>query len=324
MPSGHREKKARRTVAYDSESDSESQGFRNDVLLAKVEREYLNQPIDLKQGDSKLKQLVGHFNVLKRELKGAAAVLHNVASDVAEVLAEEYRDEDYDEDKMVGYLLENRTMKELDSDFRSVLDRLKEVDIHSSMISDIRQRIVQGHQISDIYQVYLDRVHPLVASYAQQTSRQRFQGNPVYNDFRSLIWENFTEGQGVPNIKKFLPKEIGDEEEDSDEELEIGAQTHDFKCPLTMAICEDPYTSTVCPHSFSGDAIKDYIRQNKGSVPCPVGGCSKTLSLATIEQDEGLRRRVEAHKRRVKEGRTQGTTQGRGRTFVAMEDSDDE
>ncbi|CEQ40610.1 SPOSA6832_02246, partial [Sporobolomyces salmonicolor] len=238
-------------------------------------------------------------------------------------------------------------MKELDSDFRSVLDRLKEVDIHSSMISDIRQRIVQGHQISDIYQMYLDRVHPLVASYAQQTSRQRFQGNPVYNDFRSLIWvsvsfslptrkvppltptfnlsqENFTEGQGVPNIKKFLPKEIGDEEEDSDEELEIGAQTHDFKCPLTMAICEDPYTSTVCPHSFSGDAIKDYIRQNKGSVPCPVGGCSKTLSLATIEQDEGLRRRVEAHKRRVKEGRTQGTTQGRGRTFVAMEDSDDE
>jgi len=55
-----------------------------------------------------------------------------------------------------------------------------------------------------------------------------------------------------------------------------------------------------------------------------VAGCSKTLSLATIERDTSLGNRTKAHQRRVKEGRTQATQGGGGRTFQAMELSDDD
>jgi hypothetical protein len=61
------------------------------------------------------------------------------------------------------------------------------------------------------------------------------------------------------------------------------------------------------------------------------------LNLVKVERDEGLKRRVEGHLKRLKEGRTAsgtlggggassagGGTAGGGRTYVEMEDSDEE
>jgi len=90
-----------------SNSSSQSQGQTNDNLLAKVEPIYLNNPIDLRQGDQKLKVLVGSFNVLSRELKNAASVLHNVASQLAESLSEDMKDQEFDEDEWLKVLKEN-------------------------------------------------------------------------------------------------------------------------------------------------------------------------------------------------------------------------
>lgn len=81
--------------------------------------------------------------------------------------------------------------------------------------------------------------------------------------------------------------------------------------------------STVCPHAFSGDAIKELLKQNHGSIDCPQSGCHKRLTMSTMKPDEGLARRVAAYNRRVKEGRTQTGTQAK--TYQRMDlDSDDE
>ena len=90
-----------------SQTSSQSQGQTNDNLLAKVEPIYLNNPIDLRQGDQKLKVLVGSFNVLSRELKNAASVLHNVASQLAESSSEDMKDQEFDEDEWLKVLKEN-------------------------------------------------------------------------------------------------------------------------------------------------------------------------------------------------------------------------
>lgn len=45
----------------------------------------------------------------------------------------------------------------------------------------------------------------------------------------------------MPNMKKLIPAEEGDEAEDDD--IEIGGQQSDFKCPLTLSLLEDPMTS---------------------------------------------------------------------------------
>ena len=53
----------------------------------------------------------------------------------------------------------------------------------------------------------------------------------------------------VPNIKKMIAAEPGDED-DSDDEIEVGAQTTDFKCPLLLSVLKDPMSS--CVFSSSG------------------------------------------------------------------------
>ena len=83
--------------------------------------------------------------------------------------------------------------------------------------------------------------------------------------------------------------------------------------------------STVCPHAFSGRAIKELIQQGEGRVHCPVAGCSQTLTLSTIQRDEHLARRVAAHVKRQKEGRTQtGGTQARTYTRMDLSESEEE
>jgi len=96
-------------VYSSSDSDNEEQIRLNDSLLNKVDQTYLNQPIDLKQGDTRLKVLIGNLKVLNDNLKDTIGLLHNVGSEFAESLVEEIPKEwnDFDEDKYIQFLLDN-------------------------------------------------------------------------------------------------------------------------------------------------------------------------------------------------------------------------
>ncbi|BGP15139.1 hypothetical protein JCM10213_005400 [Rhodosporidiobolus nylandii] len=321
MPSldKHRKQRVQDDEMEDGDSDT---GERNDAILTKVDPEYLNKPIDLKQGDAKLRALVANLKVVEKQLKNVAEKLSEVAAETADMLSEQYINEEFDEDKMLQVVREDDSLAGLNGELRAALDRLKENEIRMAVISEIRGRIVGGHQISDINKLYEGKVAEPLQKFRSQTTRQRFLKHREYRAHLEVLWENLTSGAGVPNVKRFIPRE-DDDEEDSDEEIEIGAQQGNFVCPITLAAFEDPYTSTICPHSFSGDAIKEMVKQNGGKVKCPVAGCPKTLTLAQLEPDAGLARRTEAHQRRVKEGRTQAT-QGAGRTYETMDLSDDD
>lgn len=80
---------------------------------------------------------------------------------------------------------------------------------------------------------------------------------------------------------------------------------------------------TVCPHAFSGRAIRELIQQEQGRLRCPVAGCSQTLTMDNIERDEQLARRVAAHVKRQKEGRTQTGTQARTYTRMDLSESEE-
>ncbi|GAA5841482.1 hypothetical protein JCM11251_007156 [Rhodosporidiobolus azoricus] len=238
------------------------------------------------------------------------------------MLSNQFSDVEYDEDRMLEVMKTDDSLAGLHREFRTTLDRMKENEIRSGILSDIRGRIVGGHQITNINSLYETKVGQALGDFRQKTMRQRYLGDKHYKAYIDYVWDALTGGAGIPNLKKFLPRDDADEDE-SDDEIEVGAQQANFQCPLTLGDLEDPYTSTLCPHSFSGPAIKELLKQSGNSIKCPVAGCSKTLTLATLERDEPLRRRVEAHQKRVREGRTQAT-QGGGRTYEQMELSDDE
>ncbi|POY73648.1 hypothetical protein BMF94_3183 [Rhodotorula taiwanensis] len=328
MPSMNRKSNGRRLADSDdepmngSDDDRDQQGDITDRILAKVDPEYLNTAIDLRQGDAALRKLIGALGSLRKEVKDVENTLSNVASEMAEMLSDELVDEEYNEDATLERLQAHSTMKELEKDFLATLDRAKEISIKSGTISDMRQRLTQGHQLTNIYQMYEKKVQEPLEKERTKTARQKYMKDcPSYEGYRQIVWENLTSNQAVPSIKRFLPRQDGDEESD-DEEIEFGAQTSNFQCPITLGVLEDPYKSTVCPHAFSGAAIKEIIQQEKGSTRCPVAGCSKTITLATIEPDEQLARRVAAHVKRQKEGRTQASTQAR--TYTRMELSDED
>ncbi|GAA5843963.1 hypothetical protein JCM9279_003688 [Rhodotorula babjevae] len=311
--------------ASDDHGEPDTQARRNDAILAKVDPEYRNKPVDLRQGESKLRIIAGQLTAVKTQVAKTVGALSDVAGEWAQALAEAHRDEQYDEDSRIAALLADDTISQLDKDVRSAIDREAELQIRVAVLSDLRGRLSQGHQLRDVNKEYEQRVQPKLDEYRRKTPRQRFENLQTYNAFRNLVWETFTDGAGVPNVKKFLPHEDGDDDSD-DEDVEFGAQTHSFTCPITLATLEDPYTSTVCPHSFSGPAIKELLSGDpSGRVGCPVTGCDKVLSAGTIAADEGLSRRVAAYEQRVREGRTQQGAGTQGRTFVQMDlDSEDE
>ncbi|BGO98623.1 E3 SUMO-protein ligase nse2 [Rhodotorula toruloides] len=323
MPPASKRKK--HVVESDSDgSDVEVEHVeRNDKILQKVDPEYLNKPVDLQQGSAKIRLIINSLTALAKDLMTGEETVLNTASEMAELLNEDYKDEDMNEEKWLKALLENEIMSQLEEDFRALIDRQAELKIRAKTLGELRDRVIQGHPVADVAKLFEQRVAEPLSQYRAKTVRQRFIDNERYVEYRHLVWESFTNGSAVPPVKKFLPREDSDEESD-DEDIELGAETTTYRCPITIQVLEDPYSSTVCPHAFSGDAIKAIIQQNHGSVDCPETGCHKRLTLQTIKPDEGLARRVAAYKRRVKEGRTQTGTQAKTYQRMELSDEDDD
>lgn len=310
-----------------SSSDGRGSGGRppaTERLLAKVDPEYLNTPIDLRQGDAKIRALYGNLKSLQKEVREVETLLFDVAAEMADMLGEENRDEEYNEDTVFDRLKANSVMSDIEGDYLETIDRQAELDVHMTTLQDLRQRLTQGHQVTDIWKAYEKKVAEPMEKQKSKTARQKYQTNEGYLGYRDLIWENLTGGKPVPSVKRFLPREEGDDESDA-EEIEFGAQTSNFQCPIELGVLVDPFKSTVCPHAFSGRAIKELIEQDRGRTPCPVAGCSHHLTLSTIQRDEHLARRVAAHVKRQKEGRTQtGGTQARTYTRMDLSESEED
>ncbi|GAA5861246.1 hypothetical protein JCM3774_002240 [Rhodotorula dairenensis] len=293
-----------------------------DRLLVKVDPDYLNTPIDVRQGDAKIRAIYGNLMSFEKTIRDAENMLSDVAAEMAEMLSEEHRDEEYNEDAVFERLQANSVMKDIEGDMLKAIDRQEDFRLYSDTLKDMRQRLTQGHQMTDAWKVYETKVAEPMQKQRSKTVRQRYLTHERYLGYRNLIWENLTGGQPVPGVKRFLPREEGDEESD-EEEIEFGAQTSNFQCPIELGVLVDPFKSTVCPHAFSGRSIAELIQREQGRTRCPVAGCSQVLTMSNIERDEQLARRVAAHVKRQKEGRTQTGTQARTYTRMDLSESEE-
>jgi SUMO ligase MMS21 Smc5/6 complex component len=58
--------------------------------------------------------------------------------------------------------------------------------------------------------------------------------------------------------------------------------------------------STVCGHSFSGPAIRDYLGNSKtAKKKCPATGCKKMICKNDLKDDKDMAKRVKAAQRRL-------------------------
>ena len=87
------------------QGEPDTQARRNDAILAKVDPEYRNTPVDQRQGLSKLGIIAGQLNTVKKQVARTVGALSDVAGEWAQALAEAHRDEEYDEDSRIAALL---------------------------------------------------------------------------------------------------------------------------------------------------------------------------------------------------------------------------
>jgi hypothetical protein len=164
MPPPGRKSFGGKKAARVEESD-DSDG--DDLRLPKngdIQPEYLNQPVNQKQGESKLRTLIGELATLSKSLKHSADNLTEVAGDLAESLKQDDNAPfDYDnlpEDpvspsvrppaRISNSRVSRRRqdeIKQLDKELRAVLDKVYEVTVRQKALSDTRQRIAQGFPI---------------------------------------------------------------------------------------------------------------------------------------------------------------------------------
>ncbi|KAG5361862.1 hypothetical protein CJU90_3325 [Yarrowia sp. C11] len=110
------------------------------------------------------------------------------------------------------------------------------------------------------------------------------------------------------------PNGYGLSDEDDDDDLFVSRKTN-LKCPITGDYLENPVRAIVCRHLFSGDAFREWLKQNQGRGTCPVAGCTTNLRRITdVEADEDvvgrvrrLKRKEEMKRRERRDKETQGT-----------------
>lgn len=62
--------------------------------------------------------------------------------------------------------------------------------------------------------------------------------------------------------------------EEEDDELQIAGEVRTFRCPLSLRMIDEPYSSSKCKHTFDKTAIADYLKDGQEK-QCPETGCNQ-------------------------------------------------
>ncbi|KAF6757471.1 hypothetical protein DFP72DRAFT_1065769 [Ephemerocybe angulata] len=192
---------------------------------------------------------------------------------------------------------EPEEIAELDTIMRELVDISAKFRNNGSVLNEMYQKIQQGDQIDDAMERYKNGVVERNEAYAAKTSRQKYSKVPEYVDFKSAIWSALHPDTPMPPLTNFIEKEEGDDSDDDD--LEIGGQTVDYKCPITLTLLKDPLTSAACGHSFSAAAIRASFDNPNKAMKCPAAGCRQLLTLSQCKPNPKLAQRVKAYERRI-------------------------
>ncbi|SNX84174.1 related to MMS21 - SUMO ligase and component of the SMC5-SMC6 complex [Melanopsichium pennsylvanicum] len=193
---------------------------------------------------------------------------------------------------------ECQELKQAELDLKDLIDAQAEKAVRRKVLEDMVQELSTGASMVDPATRYKSDVQSAMDTYNKQTSRKKYSKNADYHNFKNTLWVANNDG-AMPPVRDLIPSEPGDENDDSDDDLQMGGATQNFRCPLTTNILEDPVSNAKCSHSYSKSAIEDYV--NAGNNRCPASGCQALVSRATLKLDPALTKKVAAFKRREEE-----------------------
>ncbi|TFK28018.1 hypothetical protein FA15DRAFT_585064 [Coprinopsis marcescibilis] len=184
----------------------------------------------------------------------------------------------------------------LDEIMRELIDLGAEMQANASVIDNLKQMVARGERIDNVVDRYQDEARAKKEAYHGKSTRQKYAKHDAYMEFKSGIWQMQHPDAAMPPLTNFIPKEDGDKSDD-DDDLEIGGQIQDFKCPITLTPLVDPLTSMLCGHSYDANALRSMLR---GDIKdCPASGCRKKISIADCKADPELAKKAKSYARRI-------------------------
>ncbi|KAJ7069884.1 zinc-finger of the MIZ type in Nse subunit-domain-containing protein [Mycena amicta] len=231
----------------------------------------------------KLKGLSDDWNNVSGTLHGVSDMLGSTGSALVDSESDELEE----------------SLAQLDHLMRDFIDVGAMITSHGKALNDIAQGVFRGEEITDVKDRYLQLIDAANAKYDANTSRQKYAKNEDYTSFKQAVWEAQKPGEAMPPITVLVDHEDGDDSDD-DDDIVIGGATQDFKCPLMMTTLNDPYTSTVCKHSFSRNAITEFFNNSSRAKKCPTAGCSKEFTLAQCRPNPQLAKKIKDQERRIR------------------------
>ncbi|KAI0908871.1 zinc-finger of the MIZ type in Nse subunit-domain-containing protein [Ustulina deusta] len=136
------------------------------------------------------------------------------------------------------------------------------------------------------------------ADYATRSLEQRYAVDNDYIGFKRLWWDavHGVDGKPLPDASRWFTRNNpsgNDDEDDEEEDLVIAEEHISIYCPLSMVVMEEPYTSSVCKHTFNKPAIVQFLRSQPGHrAKCPQTGCSKEISIKDFYDDQVMLRQI--------------------------------
>ncbi|GAP86767.1 putative chromosomal organization and DNA repair protein [Rosellinia necatrix] len=144
-----------------------------------------------------------------------------------------------------------------------------------------------------------DEQEKAAADYRTRSLAERYAVDNDYIGFKRLWWDavHSIDGKPLPDASKwFTGNDIAGEDDDEDEEedLVIAEEHVSIFCPLSMVTMTEPYTSSVCKHTFNKPAIMQFLRSQPGQkAKCPQTGCNKESSITDFYDDQVMLRKIQ-------------------------------
>jgi len=178
---------------------------------------------------------------------------------------------------------EDLLLVNLETLLKSYLDQKHLLEHSHDLLRGFERRLASGQDVVDI-----------LASFQEEsrTERERWNGlsdyakygkSPQYSDFREQVWA-VHHSTPCPAMSSYLSRVRPDGEEDDDDtsDIEMGGQTLEYKCPITLKPFEEAIASKKCKHKYSGAAIREHIQAHRGRAQCPVDGCAESITLGDL------------------------------------------
>ncbi|KAK7931833.1 hypothetical protein PG985_002545 [Apiospora marii] len=255
---------------------------------------YAERKDELKTLQSKRREKGGgddEANAQERALKATVLKLREVVPELTESSEEAVRD-------LIDWQVEVEDEKKALREIQALLeDEAREAKAHAEL---------QADPDADLFEVkgprhfFNEARDAQTEEYYSKSMYQKYGLNNDYVHFKKL-WHDAVHSRDaqpppVPDATRWFGQQGGggggDEAGDSDEDLVVAGEVQDFRCPLSMVVMKEPYTSRLCKHSFEKAAILEYLPKNGTSKECPVAGCDKHPKKSDLYFDDLLVRRI--------------------------------